>query len=617
MNTNKQRVLIVALFSLLTGSCAAYAAIDLPVRAGSQTDYMFKGSVERGALLYANNCRTCHGNQGEGFIGPQLNRSDWRDQDPVALAENRHLLTRTLNCGRAGTSMPAWLDTAGGALNERQIEHLVNFLVAPEDGESYLDEFGAPTSKGWVEALEFAHNLNDEITAVIGGDTLNLIATQHGIGARELGAANDIGVGELDDILPRGTRLDLPPNSAHPDGAVYQVRADNDTVAKLAGQLQIGAAIIADLNGLTYTLDYQDGSLTLFENGEPVEGLLVGTTLELPEGATYRVVAGDSLDSIAEQHGVSASEIRALNEFVLEGLEDDATLDGRYRLLLPGNTVVVGPEDTLAVVAGWYDLDETEFATLNELDPEAEFVEGQRLTLPEGSRYVVQELDSLDSIAAVHETDIATLLGLNQIEDPDLFSFALVLDMPKVDAYQVAVQTLEDAALAFGNVTASTLAGANDIEVDAPLRVGAVLVLPAAAYGSAPPTAQNNGTGCVQFAVTDSAYRGILGESDFDPQEPPEEFTEELVIEGHANDWTIPGQPINQGVAKVRPGTIGLFVNVEPILHTVTIDGETLEANFGPAVDETFEFEFVDEGRYYITCDYHPDMRAWVFVVDE
>lgn len=618
MNTNKQRVLIVALFFLLTGSCAAYAAIDLPVRAGDQADYLMEGSVERGALLYANNCRTCHGNQGEGFVGPPLNLTEWRNQDPVILAENQHMLTRTLNCGRAGTLMPAWLNDNGGSLNERQIEHLVNFLTEEEHGEEYIDQFGVPTSKGWVEALEFAHNLNGELTAVIGGDTLGLIADQHGIGVGALAEANNIPLENANDLLDRGTRVTIPANSDHPEGFTYQVRSDNDTIAKLAGQLHVGAAIVADLNGLQYEIDYGDESFTLIENGEPVAGLLAGTTLELPEGATYRVLAGDTLETIAERHGVQASAIRDLNEDLLDDVDDDTELDGRFRLDLPENpTVAVTAADTVGIVAAWYDLDAAELATLNEIEEDAALSDGQVLTLPAESRYIVQELDTIELVAERHGTDVATLQELNAIDNPALFSNALILEMPKVDAYSVAVQTLEAAAEGFGNVNAASLAEANGIEEDAVLRVGTVLELPDRAYGTAPPDAQNNGTGCVQFAVSDSVYQEILGVTAFDPQDPPEEFTEDLQIQAHANDWTIPGQPANEGVVKVRPGTVALFTNIEPVLHTVTVEGDTLEPNFGPSTDATFEFEFVDEGRYYITCDYHPDMKAWVFVEEE
>ena len=110
MNTQKQIVMMVALMFLFVGGCAAYTAIELPVRAPSQADWTRDQSLERGALLFANNCRTCHGNLGQGGVGPQLlNNPDtqFQDQDPLKLAANRELLNRTLSCGRAGTLMPA------------------------------------------------------------------------------------------------------------------------------------------------------------------------------------------------------------------------------------------------------------------------------------------------------------------------------------------------------------------------------------------------------------------------------------------------------------------------------------------------------------------------------
>ncbi|MCS7296482.1 MAG: cytochrome c, partial [Chloroflexota bacterium] len=96
MNTQKQIFLMIVLSFMLVGACAGYAAFDLPIRAETQRDYQFEESVRRGALLYANNCRTCHGNQGEGFVGPALNRPELKDQNPLVLRDNRAWLTHTI-----------------------------------------------------------------------------------------------------------------------------------------------------------------------------------------------------------------------------------------------------------------------------------------------------------------------------------------------------------------------------------------------------------------------------------------------------------------------------------------------------------------------------------------
>ena len=75
MNTQKQIFLIVILFFVFTGGCTAYSIIELPSRAPSQVKWTKEQSVERGALLFANNCRTCHGIKGQGGVGLPLNSS--------------------------------------------------------------------------------------------------------------------------------------------------------------------------------------------------------------------------------------------------------------------------------------------------------------------------------------------------------------------------------------------------------------------------------------------------------------------------------------------------------------------------------------------------------------
>ena len=118
MNTQKQIFLIVILLFTMTAGCAAYTVIELPIRAVDQQNWHEDQSLERGALLFANNCRTCHGNTGEGGVGLPLNTPAFQNQDPLVLRANRALLQRTLECGRAGTRMPAWLNTNGGSLSD-------------------------------------------------------------------------------------------------------------------------------------------------------------------------------------------------------------------------------------------------------------------------------------------------------------------------------------------------------------------------------------------------------------------------------------------------------------------------------------------------------------------
>jgi mono/diheme cytochrome c family protein/plastocyanin len=121
-------------------------------------------AVERGYLVYEANCARCHGEQGEGGIGPILNR-----QDKLFAHLNENYIKNVLTvggryvCGDPKSLMPAWADTGNppGPLNYRQIEELIAFLLATNDqtyivrDEHLLDPKVDPmtgqvlTFKGW------------------------------------------------------------------------------------------------------------------------------------------------------------------------------------------------------------------------------------------------------------------------------------------------------------------------------------------------------------------------------------------------------------------------------------------------------------------------------------
>ncbi len=92
--------------------------------------------VERGYNVYEANCARCHGEQGEGGIGPVLNR-----QDKLFAHLNENYLRNVLTvggryvCGDPKSQMPTWADTANppGPLNYRQIDELIAFLLATSD----------------------------------------------------------------------------------------------------------------------------------------------------------------------------------------------------------------------------------------------------------------------------------------------------------------------------------------------------------------------------------------------------------------------------------------------------------------------------------------------------
>lgn len=524
MNTQKQIFVMIVLMFMFVAGCAAYATIDLPIRAKRQADYFESESIERGALLFANNCRTCHGNRGQGGVGLPLNIDKFKDQNPLQLRQNQELIRRVLTCGRAGTLMPAWSIEHGGSLTSHQIEHLVRLITAPLE-EGVVDANGNPTNRGWLAVEEFSHNLNAEASAVVGGDTLDSIASAHNIGPGELAAL--LGVGP-DDPLPKGETITLP------DGRTYKVR-EGDTPARVAARAHVGAVMIAQLNGISYAFD-DDGNLYLPYDGSdprlildleaetPATGLIPGTTLRLPEGATFNAVATQSLEEIAAQHGISVADIERLNP------------------------------------------------------------------------------------------DVAGLIG-----DDGLLTEPIVLQLPTITAYVVDGQSLADVVATLAGVTVSSLAEANGLSPADVLPVGKVLAYPEDAWGTAPPDTINDGSACVQYIVTQSIYDRILpgaGVGDQIEIAKPEEYTEELRVLSHANDWTFvaDGEELepNRGGALIRPGTDVTFENVVG-LHTITINGEKQGDDLGPdPVIRTVTFDTT--GEFVITCDYHPDMYGIIWV---
>ena len=614
MNTQKQIILIIALLFMTVGGCAAYAAIDLPVRAPSQEEWTLDQSRERGALLYANNCRTCHGNRGEGGVGLPLDTPEFKNQDPLVLAANKAMLRRTLYCGRAGTLMPAWLNTNGGSLNAIQIEHLINLITAPEDTE--VD--GVPTSKWWLEAEHFAHNLNTELSALVGGDTLSTIAKAHGIGYREISAAN--GNRNVDEVLPKNTRVRIPGFRARPDGYIYTVYKENETLRKIADSQLVGPVIIADLNGLKYTFEEKRGVATLqllTEDGKPRAGLFPGETLKLPEGATYIVAAGDTPASIAQQHGIAVADLRRLNPTIFQGVNDTDPLEHRRQLTLPSLVYVAREGDTLQSIAEAHGINDVAgLAELNNLDAGAPVVNpGQEIRLPNGTRYIVGLSDTWESVARSHKTTAAELARANGSDPATPLSQDVVLQLPKIDRYTVKGQTLEEVAKGFANVTAATLAEANGVEPNSVLAIGTNLKLPKSAWGTAPPDTINPGTACVQYAIPNAVFETLPGLGTPVTIEKPDAFSTQVTIEAHANDWTVvaDGQrkEPNRGGVKVKPGTTITFTSIAG-LHNIVFNGEAQGADLKQG--DTRQITMNTPGEFKVTCDYHPPMLAYIWV---
>jgi mono/diheme cytochrome c family protein/uncharacterized cupredoxin-like copper-binding protein len=123
--------------------------IGLPVigfggRLASEADEQYVVDVSRGYALFLANCARCHGDQGQGAVGPPLN-----DQAKLyeALTEQgtsgkghlnpdyiRAVLTEggRIVCGDPNSVMPAWREPKGPLLY-RDIEDIIKFITASKD----------------------------------------------------------------------------------------------------------------------------------------------------------------------------------------------------------------------------------------------------------------------------------------------------------------------------------------------------------------------------------------------------------------------------------------------------------------------------------------------------
>jgi mono/diheme cytochrome c family protein len=100
--------------------------------------------VARGHELYLANCARCHGNAGEGGIGPVLNDQGkmYNALTPQGLPGSGHFNPEYLEivlhtggryiCGDPNSAMPAWLQPEG-PLNYREIEEIIAFMLASNE----------------------------------------------------------------------------------------------------------------------------------------------------------------------------------------------------------------------------------------------------------------------------------------------------------------------------------------------------------------------------------------------------------------------------------------------------------------------------------------------------
>lgn len=139
--SSEQRALYGTLIFFATIMAVGWVMLNEPARLDAYTDQFDGRSIQRGALIYANNCSSCHGPFGQGAPGvaPNINSVEFFDgtrQAEVAWAGTWYdYVELTIAAGRpvmaAGWAnpMPTWGQQFGGPLRNDQVIDITNYVM--------------------------------------------------------------------------------------------------------------------------------------------------------------------------------------------------------------------------------------------------------------------------------------------------------------------------------------------------------------------------------------------------------------------------------------------------------------------------------------------------------
>ncbi len=166
-------VLVIALFiPVYWFAESGIPALGTEGRMDQAAQDQYVTDVERGYALFLNNCQTCHGDNGQGGIGPPLNNQPklYNAVTADGQAGTGHLNPDYIDnvltvggryvCGDADSLMLAFKEPAG-PLNYRQVEELIawitasseiSFEYAPESHGTGAAEVEPKVVSGWRDS---------------------------------------------------------------------------------------------------------------------------------------------------------------------------------------------------------------------------------------------------------------------------------------------------------------------------------------------------------------------------------------------------------------------------------------------------------------------------------
>jgi membrane-bound lytic murein transglycosylase D len=321
----------------------------------------------------------------------------------------------------------------------------------------------SPTSATQIAASRPSSSPSNDsygLYEVVSGDSASVVAERHGLTLAELKALNDLS----SDKIRIGQKLKVPLNSKEATPArratpakaptLYEV-VPGDSLSVIAARHGLSSAELRALNDLTSDRIRTGQKLKVSPASpasSPTSSPASRPREEAPRANTalYEVAPGDALSLIAQKHGLSSAELRALNDLSSDNLKPGqklkvssnnvapSPLNSASRSTTPAaaNKVTiyeVVPGDTLSVIAERHDLTTAELKALNDLSSNT-VRSGQKLKVPtqatatsgprasaspappkaqEGDYYVAVAGDSLASVAAFYKLTPAELKRLN------------------------------------------------------------------------------------------------------------------------------------------------------------------------------------------------------------
>lgn len=135
------QVLGVVVFLLLVASFPLYKAVEGPRRKHALTARE-TALVTTGHQLWALDCASCHGDRGQGGVGPALRSQQFL----TSITDDQ--MHRIVAAGITGSAMPAWWDEFGGPMTDDQIAAVVAYVLSWQKNAPSVPNWRSPQSPG-------------------------------------------------------------------------------------------------------------------------------------------------------------------------------------------------------------------------------------------------------------------------------------------------------------------------------------------------------------------------------------------------------------------------------------------------------------------------------------